>query len=114
MPPQSLASDLSILPVSTLTDHAITSHLASRYHQGLPFATISSGALIAFNTFQTFDINQDQTFKDLAARIYNRLVKRGESQVILFLGESGSGKTEFRNSLTSHLLSEYKIGWCTS
>lgn len=106
MAPQSMAMDLSILPASTLTDHALTSHIASRYHQGLPFVTISTGTLIALNTFSPFDINQDQTFKDLAARIYNRLCKRGESQVIVFLGESGSGKTEFRNSLTSHLLSE--------
>jgi chitin synthase len=109
MPPQSLAADLTILPISTLTDHALTSHIASRFHQGLPYVTISSGTLIALNTFQPFDINQDQVFKDLAARVYNRLCKRGESQVVLFLGESGSGKSEFRHSLTSHLLSKCTI-----
>ncbi|CAN6648337.1 hypothetical protein TRVA0_023S00474 [Trichomonascus vanleenenianus] len=96
--------DLSVLPANSLTDHALTSHIASRYHQGLPFVSISSATLIALNTFQPFDINQDQTFKDLAARVYNRLTKRGESQVVLFIGECGSGKTEFRDSLVSHLL----------
>uniref|UniRef100_A0A060T355 chitin synthase n=1 Tax=Blastobotrys adeninivorans TaxID=409370 RepID=A0A060T355_BLAAD len=104
MAPQSLAMDLSYLPNSSLTDHALTSHIASRYHQGLPFVSVSTGTLIALNTFAPFDINQDQTFKDLAARVYNRLCKRGESQVVVFLGESGSGKSEFRNSLATHLL----------
>lgn len=104
MPPQSLASDLSILPQNILSDHGLTSHMASRYHQGLPYATISTGMLIALNTFAPFDVNQDQLFKDMAARIYNRLVKRGESQLVLFLGESGSGKSEFRDNLTDHLL----------
>lgn len=112
MAPQPAAMDLSLLPVNSLTDHALTSHIASRYHQGLPFVSISTGTLIALNTYSPFDINQDQTFKDLAARVYNRLCKRGESQVVLFLGESGSGKTEFRSSLVGHLLSMLYHYYC--
>lgn len=101
----SVATDISLLPIGSINDHTLTSHIASRFHQGMPYITISTGTLVAVNTFAPFDINQEQNFKDLAARAYNRLCKRGENQVILFLGETGSGKSDFRNCLAGHLLS---------
>lgn len=105
----SLTNDISLLPLATINDHTLTSHIASRFHQGMPYVVISTGALVAVNTFTPFDINQEQNFKDLAARAYNRLCKRGENQVIIFLGESGSGKTDFRDCLSGHLLSKLII-----
>lgn len=103
----SLTNDISLLPLGSLTDHTLTSHIASRFHQGMPYVSISTGTLVAINTFSPFDINQEQNFKDMSARAYNRLCKRGENQVIIFLGETGSGKSDFRDCLTSHLLSTY-------
>jgi chitin synthase len=105
MQTQSLTGDITLLPISSLTDHNITSHVASRFLQGMPYITISTGTLVALNTNEPVDINQELVFRDLAARIYNRLVKRGENQAAIFLGETGSGKTEFRDFLVSHLLS---------
>lgn len=103
---QALTSDLTLLPVSSLTDHNITSHVASRFLQGMPHVTISTGTLVALNTNEPLDVNQELVFKDFAARIHNRLCKRGENQAIIFLGETGSGKSEFRDCLVSHLLSK--------
>lgn len=105
MQTQSLTGDITLLPISSLTDHNITSHVASRFLQGMPYITISTGTLVALNTNEPVDINQELVFRDLAARIYNRLVKRGENQLAIFLGETGSGKTEFRDFLVSHILS---------
>lgn len=100
----SLAADLSLLSTQALDDRGITAHIASRFHQGMPFSTISTRTLIAVNTFAPFDLNQDQVFRDFAARVVHRMQARGESQVVVFEGESGSGKSEFARALTGHVL----------
>lgn len=107
--PQSMAADLTILPTNGISDHALTSHIASRFHQGLPFVTVSTGMLLMLNTFAPFDINQSEELKMLAVRVHNRLCLRGESQNVLFLGESGSGKSEFRGSVLGHFLGKYLL-----
>lgn len=99
-----LAADLSTLPSSAINPHGITTHLASRYHQGLPFSTLSTRSLVAINTFVEVDVNQEQVFKDLAARVENRMRVRHESQSVVYLGESGSGKSEFAAVLYRNLL----------
>lgn len=99
-----LAADLSTLPASSINAHGLTTHIASRYHQGMPFSTLSTRALVAVNTFAEIDINQEQVFKDLAARVENRMRMRAESQAVLFLGEAGSGKSEFAAALYRNLL----------
>jgi len=43
--------------------------------------------------------------EDLAGRAWSRLGGRGENQAIVFLGESGSGKTTIRSHLLSSILS---------
>ena len=43
--------------------------------------------------------------EDLAGRAFTRLGGRGENQAIVFLGESGSGKTTIRSHLLSSILS---------
>lgn len=98
-------SDLSQLPASALTERGITAHIASRYHQGMPFSTISTKVLVALNTFTNeLDINQEQVFKDMATRIYNRMTMRFEGQACVFLGENGSGKSEYAAALSRALL----------
>lgn len=106
---QALTSDITLLPVSSLTDHGLTSHVASRFLQGMPYISISTGTVVALNTNEPLDINQELIFKDLAARSYHRFSKRGENQVIIFLGETGSGKSEFRDCLVAHLLSKFSV-----
>ena len=43
--------------------------------------------------------------EDLAGRAWSRLGGRGENQAVVFLGESGSGKTTIRSHLLSSILS---------
>ncbi|KAK9248318.1 chitin synthase-domain-containing protein [Lipomyces tetrasporus] len=93
-------SDISQLSTTALSDHAITAHLGARFHNGLPISSISTHSLISINTFtspEPFEIAA------LAARAYDRLLRRAENQLVIFLGESGSGKSELRNHLCSRL-----------
>lgn len=100
-------TDLSQLPPSAMSDVGLASHLAARYHQGMPFATISSRTLVMINTYTAMDEQRKEPLNAFSIQIFNRMVKRGESQLVLFLGESGSGKTEFKNNILFSLLSEY-------
>lgn len=71
----------------------------------MPFSTISSRTLVAVNTFaDELDVNQEQVFRDMATRVFNRMVTRNESQACVFLGESGSGKSEYAASLMRSVL----------
>ncbi|AOW07845.1 chitin synthase-domain-containing protein [Yarrowia lipolytica] len=97
-------TDLSQLPPSAMSDVGLASHLAARYHQGMPFATISSRTLVMINTYTPMDEQRKEPLNAFSIQIFNRMVKRGESQLVLFLGESGSGKTEFKNSILFSLL----------
>lgn len=109
--PAHAQSSLPSLPAHLQSDTHLTAHLASRFHVGLPTARLSSQALISLNTFTSSSRGPDGgkegsalgEAEDLAKRAFTRLGARGENQAVVFLGESGSGKTTIR----SHLLSSF-------
>ncbi|KAI9807642.1 MAG: hypothetical protein M1825_005583 [Sarcosagium campestre] len=104
---------LSSLPAHLQSDTHLTAHLASRFHVGLPTAQLSSHALISLNTYTSASKGQNggkegsamAGAEELAGRAFARLGGRGENQAVVFLGESGSGKTTIRSHLLSSLLS---------
>ncbi|KAK9446995.1 chitin synthase-domain-containing protein [Limtongia smithiae] len=97
MPP---VADISQLPASALSSQNITAHLGARFHNGMPVSAISSHTLIAFNSYTSVQSNE---IVALASRAYDRLFRLGENQLVVFLGESGSGKSELRSHLCSRL-----------
>ncbi|EKD21609.1 uncharacterized protein L3040_004833 [Drepanopeziza brunnea f. sp. 'multigermtubi'] len=105
---------LPALPAHLQSDTHLTAHLASRFHVSLPTAQLSSHALICLNTYSTSTKGPDGGkegsamggAEDLAERAYTRLGARSENQAVVFLGESGSGKTTVRSHLLSALLSK--------
>ncbi|PHH62254.1 hypothetical protein CDD81_7314 [Ophiocordyceps australis] len=92
---------LPLLPAHLQSDTHITGHLASRFHVSLPTAKLSSHGLICLNTYTSSTKGPDggkagsamAGAEDMADRAWLRLGHRSESQVIVFLGESGSGKS---------------------
>ncbi|EPS36640.1 hypothetical protein H072_9862 [Dactylellina haptotyla CBS 200.50] len=97
-------ASLPSLPAHVQSDTHLTAHLASRFHLSLPTASISSHALISLNTYTSATVAGVECEK-LAERMYNRLCHRAENQAVLFLGESGAGKTTLRSHLLASLLS---------
>ncbi|SPQ23787.1 a5ce3720-f713-449b-98a0-cb47285be12f [Thermothielavioides terrestris] len=102
---------LPSLPAHLQSDTQLTAHLASRFHVSLPIARLSSHALICINTYSSSskgDGSRDScamsAAEDMAERAFLRLGHRSENQAILFLGESGSGKTTVRSHLLTSLL----------
>ncbi|EEP81670.1 chitin synthase 6 [Uncinocarpus reesii 1704] len=85
--PSHAQSSLPSLPQHLQTDTQLTAHLASRGPDGLKEGSAMGEA------------------EDLAKRAWTRLGSRGENQAVVFLGESGSGKTTIRSHLLSSLLS---------
>ncbi|KAL8716722.1 MAG: hypothetical protein Q9225_005972 [Loekoesia sp. 1 TL-2023] len=104
---------LPALPSHLQSDTHLTAHLASRFHVSLPVSRLSSQALIALNTYTSSTRGPDGgtagsamgEAEELAGRAWSRLGGRGENQAIVFLGESGSGKTTIRSHLLSSILS---------
>ncbi|KAF2265947.1 hypothetical protein CC78DRAFT_460208 [Lojkania enalia] len=111
--PQYAQPSLPSLPQHLQSDTHLTAHLASRFHAHLPTATLSSHAIISLNTYTDASRGPDggkdgstqQAAEDLAQRAYMRLGQRSEDQAVVFLGESGSGKTTIRGHLLRALLS---------
>ncbi|KAK2758196.1 hypothetical protein FQN54_004040 [Arachnomyces sp. PD_36] len=109
--PSHAQSSLPSLPSHLQSDTHLTAHLASRFHVLEPTARLSSQALICLNTFTSSTKGSNGgkegsamgEAEDLARRAWTRLGTRGENQAVVFLGESGSGKTTIR----SHLLSSF-------
>ncbi|KAL1866588.1 hypothetical protein VTK73DRAFT_4669 [Phialemonium thermophilum] len=107
-------ASLPSLPAHLQSDTHLTAHLASRFHVSLPTARLSSHALIALNTYTSSSKGVDGTkegsamagAEDMADRAFLRLGHRSENQAILFLGESGSGKTTVRAHLLTALLNK--------
>ncbi|KAB5572417.1 glycosyltransferase family 2 protein [Coniochaeta sp. 2T2.1] len=105
---------LPSLPAHLQSDTHLTAHLASRFHVCLPTAKLSSHALVALNTYTSSTKGIDggkegsamAGAEDMAERAYTRLGHRSENQAILFLGESGSGKTTVRSHLLTALLNK--------
>ncbi|KAI9829330.1 MAG: hypothetical protein M1819_006393 [Sarea resinae] len=103
---------LPALPAHLQSDTHLTAHLASRFHVSLPTARLSSHALISLNTYTTSTKGPDGgkegsargEAEELASRVWSRLGNRAEDQAVVFLGESGSGKTTIRSHLLSALL----------
>ncbi|KAE9991826.1 hypothetical protein EG327_010845 [Venturia inaequalis] len=104
--------DLSALPEHLQSDTGLGTHLAARFHAHLPTARLSSHATIAINNYASSarGPNGDETgsamasMKDVASRLWARLGYRNENQAVIFLGESGAGKTTLRSHLLSNLM----------
>ncbi|KAK4121741.1 glycosyltransferase family 2 protein [Parathielavia appendiculata] len=104
-------ASLPSLPAHSQSDTQLTAHLASRFHVSIPTSRLSSHALICINTYTSSnkgdgsrDSSAASAAEDLAERAFLRLGHRQENQAILFLGESGSGKTTVRAHLLTSLL----------
>ncbi|KAH8678602.1 putative chitin synthase 8 [Tricladium varicosporioides] len=105
---------LPALPAHLQSDTHLTAHLASRFHVSLPTAQLSSHALISLNTYASSTKGPNGAkegsamggAEDLADRAFTRLGARSENQAVVFLGESGAGKTTVRSHLLSALLSK--------
>ncbi|KAI4210056.1 MAG: hypothetical protein LQ351_007046 [Letrouitia transgressa] len=104
---------LPALPSHLQSDTHLTAHLASRFHVSLPVSRLSSQGLIALNTYTSSTKGPDGgstgsamgEAEELAGRAWSRLGGRGENQALVFLGESGSGKSTIRSHLLSSILS---------
>ncbi|PGH32103.1 chitin synthase [[Emmonsia] crescens] len=111
--PSHAQSSLPSLPAHLQSDTHLTAHLASRFHVSLPTARLSSQGLICLNTYTSSTRGPDGQREgsamgeadDLARRAWARLGGRGENQAVIFLGETGSGKTTVRSHLLSSFLS---------
>ncbi|KAL2021295.1 hypothetical protein VTK56DRAFT_7266 [Thermocarpiscus australiensis] len=104
-------ASLPSLPQHLQSDTHLTAHLASRFHVSIPTARLSSHALICINTYTSSnkgdgsrDSCAQSAAEDMAERAFLRLGHRSENQAILFLGESGSGKTTVRAHVLSAIL----------
>ncbi|KAI0132780.1 chitin synthase 6 [Xylariales sp. AK1849] len=105
---------LPSLPAHLQSDTHITAHLASRFHVSIPTARLSSHALVSLNTYTSSTKGLDggkegsamAGAEDMADRSLTRLGHRSENQAIIFLGESGSGKTTIRSHLLTALLNK--------
>ncbi|KAK3991283.1 chitin synthase 8 [Cladorrhinum sp. PSN332] len=102
---------LPSLPAHLQSDTHLTAHLASRFHVSIPTARLSSHALVCLNTYTSStkgDGSRDScamsAAEEMAERAYIRLGHRSENQAVLFLGESGSGKTTIRAHVLTALL----------
>ncbi|KAL2047445.1 hypothetical protein ABVK25_011517 [Lepraria finkii] len=110
--PSHAQPSLPALPAHLQSDTHLTAHLASRFHVSLPVSRLSSQALISLNTYTSSTKGPDGgkvgsamgEAEDLAGRAWSRLGGRGENQAVVFLGESGSGKTTMRSHLLSSIL----------
>jgi chitin synthase len=110
--PQYAQQSLPSLPAHLQSDTHLTAHLASRFHAHLPIASLSSHALISLNTYTDSSRGPDggkdgsaqSAAEDLAMRAWTRLGHRSENQAVVFLGESGSGKTTIRAHLITAFL----------
>lgn len=110
--PQYLQDSLPSLPEHLQSDTQLTAHLASRFHAHLPTARLSSHALITLNTYTSSSKGPnggeegscDAAVKELGARAYARLGHRKEDQAVIFLGETGSGKSQLRSTLLKSVL----------
>ncbi|KAI0441756.1 chitin synthase [Xylaria telfairii] len=105
---------LPSLPAHLQSDTHLTAHLASRFHVSIPTARLSSHALISLNTYTSSTKGLDggkegsamAGAEDIADRAFLRMGHRSENQAVLFLGESGSGKTTIRSHLLTSLLNK--------
>ncbi|KAI1148383.1 chitin synthase [Nemania diffusa] len=105
---------LPSLPAHLQSDTHLTAHLASRFHVSIPTARLSSHALISLNTYTSSTKGLDggkegsamAGAEDIADRAFLRMGYRSENQAVLFLGESGSGKTTIRSHLLTSLLNK--------
>ncbi|KAK9473380.1 chitin synthase-domain-containing protein [Dipodascopsis tothii] len=89
------ADDLAQIAASFWTEKGVTSHLASRFEKDLDVSRVSSRVVVAINSNTNAEPDE---VNDMARRAHERLVKRGENQVVLFMGEPGAGKSELRHA----------------
>ncbi|KAK5175665.1 uncharacterized protein LTR77_000804 [Saxophila tyrrhenica] len=101
------------LPAHQQSDTQLTAHIASRYHVQNPVSYLGSSAIVSVNTYTSSakgpnggkDGSAMGAAEDLAQRALHRLGHRQENQAVMFLGETGSGKTTIRSHLLNALLS---------
>ncbi|EMC96859.1 glycosyltransferase family 2 protein [Baudoinia panamericana UAMH 10762] len=104
--------NLCALPTHLQSDTGLTSHIASRFHVNQPITTLSSQAYISVNTYTSpskgphggEEGSAAGAAKELAQRMWSRLSARQENQAVVFLGETGSGKSTIRSRLLGQLL----------
>ncbi|ROT38741.1 chitin synthase [Sodiomyces alkalinus F11] len=107
-------ASLPSLPAHLQSDTQLTAHLASRFHVSLPTAKLSSHALISINNYTSSSKGPDggkegsamAGAEEMADRAWLRLGHRSENQAIVFLGESGSGKSTIRAHLLTAMLNK--------
>ena len=105
---------LPSLPAHLQSDTHLTAHLASRFHVSLPTARLASHGFISLNTYTSSTKGPDggkegsamAAAEDLADRTWLRLGHRSENQAVVFLGESGSGKSTIRSHYLTALLNK--------
>lgn len=110
--PQHAQASLPALPSHLQSDTHLTAHLASRFHVSLPTAQLSSQAIICLNTYTSSSKGPNGgkegsamgAAEELASRVWTRMGARQENQAVVFLGETGAGKTTVRSHLLSSLL----------
>ena len=91
--PQHAVVSLPNLPQHQQSDTHLTGHLASRFHQQLATATLSSHAILSVNTYKDpargpdggKDGSAQQAAEDLAQRAHLRLSHKSEDQAVIFL-----------------------------
>jgi len=106
-------ASLPALPAYQQSDTNLTAHIASRYHVQSPVSYLGSNAVVSVNTYTSSakgyngakDGSAMGAAQELAGKAVTRLGHRHENQAVLFLGESGSGKTTIRSHLLTALLS---------
>ncbi|KAH6681143.1 chitin synthase [Plectosphaerella plurivora] len=105
---------LPSLPAHLQSDTQLTAHLASRFHVSLPTAKLSSHGLISLNTYTSSSKGPEggkegsamAGAEEMAERAWIRLGHRSENQAVVFLGESGAGKSTIRAHLLTSLLNK--------
>ncbi|KAK3714282.1 hypothetical protein LTR37_007868 [Vermiconidia calcicola] len=111
--PATSQASLPSLPTHQQSDTNLTAHIASRYHVQCPVSYLSSSAIVSVNTYTSSakgpnggkDGSAMGAAEELASRALTRLGHRQENQAVVFLGETGSGKTTIRSHLLTSLLS---------
>ena len=91
--PQTSQASLPSLPAHQQSDTNLTAHIASRYHIQNPISYLSSGAVVAVNTYSSSakgpnggrDGSAMGAAEELASRAVTRLGHRQENQAVVFL-----------------------------
>ncbi|ORY75795.1 chitin synthase-domain-containing protein [Protomyces lactucae-debilis] len=99
--------------LSSISDESITALLRERFNNDLFCAKLSSTATVIVNAFQdlsqepiarTYNPEELPAVSDAVLQAYEHLRRDQESQSVLFIGESGSGKSAYRKHSVGALI----------